>query len=222
MFKTIMEISPKNGGKDAENFAQELTNSITKMLRSQGATWELSSATEQEKSYRIKTDMPPRNLAWLEGYHTIQRIPKGSSARHTSNAIVVVRELGKKSDHITLDMNDVRIDRYRGRGKGGQRKNKVSTAIRVVHEPTGITITRETGRNQKENLDSALTQLAHTIDTMNGKNDSFLIDHARQEVHETKERGFTHNMQRSEVTAHAYGKKWTTKHWKAGKAWISS
>jgi protein subunit release factor B len=55
------------------------------------------------------------------------------------------------------------VETIRGRGRGGQRKNKVETAVRMRHEPTGLTVTRSTGRSQSANIASARDQLARDL-----------------------------------------------------------
>lgn len=217
---TLIEIQPKNGGFDAETFTSELKDSLMKALRLKNYETTCSELSEQRKSFIIKTTAPLKKVKWLEGYHTIQRIPQGSSARHTSSAVVIVRnERTKADDELTIDMKDVRIDRYRGTGRGGQRKNKVSTAIRVVHVPTGITITRETGRSQGDNLDSALEQLQSELDRRNRVSRDQQVVADRQVAAAVKHKDFTHNYQRGEVVAHATGARWSAKHWNSGKIW---
>lgn len=217
---TLIEIQPKNGGLDAESFTVELKDSLMKALRLKNFEATYTELSEQKKSFIITTSAPLKQVKWLEGYHTIQRIPQGSSARHTSSAVVIIRdEKTKPTDELVIDMKDVRIDRYRGTGRGGQRKNKVSTAIRVVHIPTGITITRETGRSQIDNLDSALEQLQSELDRRNEDALNQQVSSDRQLASEVKQKDFTHNYQRGEVVSHSTGKRWSAKHWNSGKIW---
>jgi peptide chain release factor 1 len=147
----------------------------------------------------------------------IQRVPKGSSARHTSSATVVVRQ-SVSSAPVEVRGADVRIDRYRGHGAGGQHRNKVSTAIRLVHEPTGIMITRESGRSQSANLESAMKQLHDALDSRGRSGQSARINEQRTVLFDDSSRkDFTHNEKRSEVVAHASGKRYRMGDWQSGK-----
>lgn len=214
---TIIEVRPDHGGKDAEDFAAELTASIRKYLTRSGKDAEVKPATEASKSFFIHTRGKTRDVRWLEGVHTVTRIPKGSSARHTSSATVVV--IDPEAAHgVRWEVRDedLRVDRYRGRGSGGQRKNKVSTAVRLVHKPTGIVITRETGRSQIDNLESAKEQLQVELDNRAREQRREKID-AQRDVLADKTRSFTHNYQRGEVVDHSTGKRWSMKQWNSGK-----
>lgn len=210
---TVIELRPGNGGADAEGFCHELCNSISKYLTRNGWKHSVETATEKGRGFSIDINVPISKVKWLAGTHVVQRIPRGSSARHTSSAVVLVR---KKEEEVHVEVNpaDVRIDRYRGTGKGGQHRNKVSTAVRVVHKPTGIIITRESGRSQSANLDSAMSQLRSEL-TSRANRDAHSKISADRVVGEDKT--FTHNHQRSEVTHHVSGKTWRTKDWATGK-----
>ena len=147
----------------------------------------------------------------------IQRVPKGSSARHTSSATVVVRQ---NVDYAPVEVRDadIRIDRYRGHGAGGQHRNKVSTAIRLVHEPTGIVITRESGRSQSANLESATKQLREELAARGRSSREAKVNEQRSVLFDDSSRkDFTHNEKRSEVVVHTSGKRYRMSDWQAGK-----
>lgn len=213
----IIEVRPDHGGKDAEDFASELATSFYKYCQKNSIPVELQPASGANKAYVLKAQAKVRALKWMEGVHTVTRIPKGSSSRHTSSATVVVIDPQKAEvSEGEINDNDLRIDRYRGTGSGGQRKNKVSTAVRLVHVPTGITITRETGRSQIDNLESAKEQLRIELRGLAKKARKEEID-AQRNILEDRSRSFTHNYQRGEVVDHSSGKRWTIKQWNSGK-----
>lgn len=212
---SIIEIRPNNGGRDAENFAATLTDSIRKFLLRNGYHVEKDIFSELSRAFTLDTDAPMSKVRWLEGAHIVQRIPKGSSARHTSSATVVVRN-HIDAPLIKIDEDDLHIDRYRGHGKGGQNRNKVSTAIRVVHIPTGLTAVRESGRSQSDNLESAMAQIEDMLAERASVENNDLLTESRA-VLESGTKAFTHNFQRGEVVRHSNGARWTTKNWSSGR-----
>lgn len=215
---SVIEVRPDHGGNDAEDFAASLAESLHKSLIRSGYTVNKEPFSRVQRAFVLSTNAPLDALRWLEGVHTIQRIPKGSAARHTSSATVVVRDKVKVNT-VDINLDEVRIDRYRGHGKGGQNRNKVSTAVRVVHHPTGIIITRESGRSQDANLESALAQLKEELQAREHDKAHAQLTDARS-VLDNGAKSFTHNTQRGEVVHHATGKRWSIKAWNAGRVEI--
>lgn len=214
---TIIELRPGNGGKDAEDFTVELADSLTTALGRAKYQHQVQPMSDAARGFIVKTNAPVDRLTWLAGSHVVTRIPKGAAARHTSSATVVVRdEKAAPLKEVQIQDSDVRIDRYRGHGAGGQRKNKVSTAIRVTHLPSGIVITRETGRSQSANLDDAMRDLKKRLGARAQEQRGEKIAQSRTVLQEGN-RAFTHNHQRNEVVCHATGKRWRMKDWSSGR-----
>lgn len=213
---TIIEVRPGNGGADAEDFASSLAESLSKALVRQGHTASTEHFSDRHRGFEIKTNAPLPLIEWFQGVHVVQRIPKGSAARHTSSASVLVRQ-GLKEAKVEINKDDLRIDRYRGHGKGGQKRNKVSTAIRLVHLPTGTIITRESGRSQSDNLESAMEQLKSVLQEGYQKDTLDRLANTRSSLNKPSNRAFTHNEQRSEVVHNPSGKRFSMKDWNAGK-----
>lgn len=214
---TIIELRPGNGGKDAEDFTAELMESFSSALQRSKYAHTVEPMTDIARGFIIKTNASCDKMQWLAGTHVVTRIPQGSSARHTSSATVVVRDdrVAQKPS-VQIKNSDIRIDRYRGHGSGGQRKNKVSTAVRVTHLPTGIVITRETGRSQAANLEDALRDLEQRLERLSQERRQDKIAESRSTLQD-KSRAFTHNYQRSEVVSHATQERWRLKDWSTGK-----
>lgn len=113
----------------------------------------------------------------------------------------------------------VRVERMRGRGPGGQRKNKAETAVRVRHLPTGVTVTRTSGRSQAANLASARAQLDQKLRARAdsaaraGRNQS-----RRDQLSSAPQsRVFTHSTQRGRVTENLAGRSWDLRAWQQGR-----
>lgn len=216
---TIIEIRPGEGGADALAFAGELSQSLSAYLRRAGHEVRLEE-TSTDRTTTLRTDCPAPMVEWLSGTHRVQRIPEGAAARHTSTATVaVLADSGASEDKRWVKMGEVRVDRYRGHGPGGQRKNKVATAVRLVHGPTGIMVTRETGRSQKENLRDAVADLEDRLRDRHNRRERSARDAARRaQVRPSREaKTFTHNQQRGEVVDHSTGQRWTIKMWRSGR-----
>lgn len=215
---TTIELRPGEGGDDAAAFADELQAAIEAYLRRAGHPGATSKT--EGRVLTITTSLPRPDLDWLAGTHRVQRVPSGSSARHTSTATVAV--LDDESKGVSTSWvcpREVRVDRYRGSGPGGQRKNKVATAVRLVHEPTGITVTRESGRSQADNLRSAQADLASRLDARASaeRSGKRARDRQQQVRADRSAKSFTHNHQRGEVKDHSTERTWSIKAWQKGK-----
>lgn len=105
--------------------------------------------------------------AALAGRHCVQRVPASekNGRRHTSEVVVVALPDRPGAGHTRVDPADVRVDVYRDSGPGGQHRNKVETAIRLVHRPTGIVVTAADSRSQHENRRVAWQRLQAALDT---------------------------------------------------------
>ena len=116
-------------------------------------------------------------------------------------------------------LSGVRVETMRGRGRGGQRKNKVETAVRVTHLATGLTATRSAGRSQAANLKSARTQLERELRARAGQ--AALAEAGRQRRAQARRgpqaRVFTHSEQRGRVTDHLSGREWDMRAWRRGR-----
>ena len=116
-------------------------------------------------------------------------------------------------------LSGVRVETMRGRGRGGQRKNKVETAVRVTHLATGLTATRSAGRSQAANLKSARTQLERELRARAGQ--AALAEAGQQRRAQTSRgpqaRVFTHSEQRGRVTDHLSGREWDMRAWRRGR-----
>jgi protein subunit release factor A len=129
-------------------------------------------------SFKICSNL---DLTQEAGVHAIQHKTRSRKKDriHTSTASVAVL---KENSNLasSLNQSDLRIDTFRGSGAGGQHRNKTDSAVRVVHTPTQITVTRSSGRSQHQNKESAINELQDILKAR--KNQKFLNqqDHIRQ------------------------------------------
>jgi peptide chain release factor 1 len=151
----ILEIRSAAGGDEAGLFAGDLLRMYlrygegknwksTELDRSEGNLGQIKSVTVEIKGKNAYTD-----LQYESGVHRVQRVPKTESGGriHTSTATVAVLPEVKESE-IYINPADISFESFRSGGAGGQNVNKVSTAVRLIHKPTGIVVTCQTERSQ--------------------------------------------------------------------------
>jgi peptide chain release factor 1 len=158
----ILEIRAGTGGDEAALFAGDLLEMYRHYAEDHGWKFEVMSASPtplggfREVIVNIEGDGAFRDLAYESGGHRVQRVPatEAQGRIHTSAATVAVMPEPEELD-IQIKDEDVRIDVMRSGGPGGQNVNKVSSAVRMTHLPTGIVVMMQESKSQHQNRDKA-------------------------------------------------------------------
>lgn len=152
----ILEIRPGVGGDEAKIWAEDLIRMYTKYAENK--KWKIENI--DEGIIKIIGKGAYSSLKYEGGVHRVQRVPdtESSGRIHTSTATIAI--MPELSDiDFKLDESEIEFQAFRSGGKGGQNVNKVSTAVRLTHKPTGIVVTCQTERYQAQNRRYALEML---------------------------------------------------------------
>ncbi len=211
----IMEIRAGVGGEESALFAHSLTRMYTMYAEGRGWKVEVNSASEtelggvKEISFTIEGEGAWSRLKYESGVHRVQRVPETESGGrvHTSTATVAVLPEMAEVD-VELDPDDVEMQVFRSSGAGGQHINKTSSAVRLIHQPTGTVVECQQERSQFQNREKAMRLLASILYEREQERIQSEYGEARRSQIGTgmrNERIRTYNFPQGRVTDHRIG-----------------
>ena len=214
----IIEIRAGTGGNEAGLFARDLYRMYSRYGQTRGWSQRILNSNSSEIGgykeivFEMIGPLAYKEMQYEGGVHRVQRIPKTekSGRIHTSTATVAVLLKPKKTDS-TINPSDLEISTYKASGPGGQYVNKVESAVRIVHKPTGIVVTSQSERNQLQNKENALSLLAAKVLQKQEEEDlSKLTTERREQIGWAKraEKIRTYNYSQNRITDHRIGKSW--------------
>jgi len=217
--EAILEVRAGAGGEEAAIFAQDLANMYERYAETKN--WSFKKIHEsssglggyKEASFEVKGSDVYKLLRHEMGVHRVQRIPatEKSGRIHTSTASVAVLPI-REAKNIEINPADLEIEFLRSGGAGGQNVNKVETAVRMVHVPTGIVVRCESERTQQRNREKALGILAAKLEDEERKKESQEVAEERKGQIGTGDRSEkirTYNVLQDRVTDHRIKKSWS-------------
>ena len=211
----ICEIRAGAGGEEAALFAGTLFRMYS--MYAENRHWKIDVLNENETGlggYKEVTFMVTgkgaySRLKFESGVHRVQRVPdtESSGRIHTSTATVAVLPVVEDVE-IEINPADVKMEVFRASGAGGQHVNKTSSAVRLIHEPTGIVAECQTERSQTQNREYAMRLLKSRIyEQEKAKQDAELANERKSQVGsgDRSEKIITYNYPQGRITDHRIG-----------------
>lgn len=214
----ILEIRAGAGGDEASLFAKQISWMYEKYAENKDWSFKKIYVSEnevggyKEASFEIKGVGVYEKLRFEMGVHRVQRIPSTEKQGriHTSTASVAIMPIRKKQI-IEINPADIEIETSRSGGAGGQNVNKVETAVRIIHKPTGLAVRCTSERTQLKNREKAMSILSAKIQDMKDQEEAKKSASERKGQIGTGDRSEkirTYNFPQNRVTDHRIKKSW--------------
>ncbi len=217
-YGVILEVRAGAGGEEAALFAEELAYMYLKYAEMK--RWQTSTASEsrasqggfKEATFEILGTDVYDALRYETGVHRVQRIPvtEKMGRVHTSTASVVILPMRRKPT-IEVNPSDFDMEFSRSGGAGGQNVNKVETAVRLIHRPTGIDVRCQSERSQLKNREKAMAMLIAKLEMLHEEEESKKHAETRKTQIGTGDRSEkirTYNVPQNRITDHRIKESW--------------
>jgi peptide chain release factor 1 len=214
----VLEVRAGAGGDEASLFAWELAHMYEKFSEMKGWDWKTNYESKsdlsgyKEASFEIKGKDVYKKMRFETGVHRVQRVPatEKNGRVHTSTASVAILPIRKK---ILFEINpaDLEMEYSRSGGKGGQNVNKVETAVRLIHKPTGIDVRSTNERSQLANREKAMMILTAKLQQLKEEEEAKKYSGDRKSQIGTGDRSEkirTYNFPQDRLTDHRIKKSW--------------
>ncbi len=215
----IMEIRAGVGGDEASLFAWELARMYERYSEKKNWSWKTLDESVndvggyKEATFEIKGKDCYKILRFETGVHRVQRVPatEKNGRIHTSTASIAILPIRKKTT-VIINPADIEIEYSRSGGAGGQNVNKVETAVRLIHKPTGIDVRCTTERKQLDNREKAMEILVSKLQMIKDEEEEKKYSSDRKNQIGTSDRSEkirTYNFPQDRITDHRIKTSWS-------------